>query len=80
MVADILLFLFFQSLKSDEEADSAKEPQNDFSEVQGKAWPCVGPSVLTGTLGEGPQRDGSRGEAPLKRWRLCRQKREVLGQ
>ena len=35
--------------------------------------------MLTGTWGEGPQRDGSRGKAPLKRWRLCRQKRKVLG-
>ncbi|KAM9681736.1 ninein-like protein isoform 4-T7 [Dama dama] len=29
-----------ESLKSDEEADSAKEPQNEFFEAQGKAWPC----------------------------------------
>lgn len=33
----ILLFVFLQSLKSDEEAESAKEPQNELFEAQGKA-------------------------------------------
>lgn len=50
IVADVLLFLFFQSLKSDEEADSAKEPQNELFEAQGKAWPC-GECPLWSVLG-----------------------------
>uniref|UniRef100_A0A4W2CFY5 EF-hand domain-containing protein n=1 Tax=Bos indicus x Bos taurus TaxID=30522 RepID=A0A4W2CFY5_BOBOX len=29
-----------ESLESDEEADSAKEPHNELFEAQGKAWPC----------------------------------------
>ena len=36
----VLFFLFFQSLKSDEETESAKDPQNELFEAQGKAWPC----------------------------------------
>lgn len=50
IVADVLLFLFFQSLKSDEEADSTKEPQNELFEAQGKAWPC-GECPLWSVLG-----------------------------
>lgn len=33
----VLLFIFLQSLKSDEEAESAKEPENELLETQGKA-------------------------------------------
>ncbi|TKC51075.1 hypothetical protein EI555_007004, partial [Monodon monoceros] len=29
-----------ESLKSDEEAESAKDPQNELFEAKGKAWPC----------------------------------------
>lgn len=34
--------LFPQSLKSDEEAESTKEPQIELFEAQGKAWPVGG--------------------------------------
>ena len=51
IVADVFLFLFFpQSLKSDEEADSTKEPQNELFEAQGKAWLC-GECPLWSVLG-----------------------------
>lgn len=46
------LYIFPQSLKSDEEAKSAKEPQNELLEAQGNAVPILGAFCLWPELGE----------------------------
>ena len=62
IMADILLFLFSQSLKSDEEADSAKEPQKN--SLKSKVKPGLVVNARFGQCLTVRQQAASEGEFP----------------
>ena len=61
-MADILLFLFSQSLKSDEEADSVKEPQKN--SLKSKVKPGLVVNACFGQCLTVRQQVASEGEFP----------------
>lgn len=69
----VFLFSFSQSLKSDEEAESAKEPQNELFEARGKAtasWLCSLP--LTSALKFKELGHWSVSQPCVISWEACR--------